>query len=157
LVMELLEINLHTFLSTQNLDHQSKLNLSIDTAEGLHQFHSKNIIHGNLRARNIVLDVNLIAKIADFGISVESSDMDCRCSPSNTPIVDELESKGNPFWQPLSFKTNKVYTQSFDIYSFGMLLYQIWYRSVPYGTLSNQEFHLALEKNVFPDMSNKSE
>ena len=42
--------------------------------EGLNYLHSKNVIHRDLKAKNILIDSENVLKLADFGLSVKLRD-----------------------------------------------------------------------------------
>ncbi|RUS18834.1 kinase-like domain-containing protein, partial [Endogone sp. FLAS-F59071] len=48
---------------------RKKASICADIAKGLISIHSKNVIHGDLKASNILLDEFLKPKISDFGVS----------------------------------------------------------------------------------------
>lgn len=55
----------------QGLNWTQRLNIIVGTAEGIAHLHygsDTRIIHRDIKSSNVLLDVNLNAKIADFGL-----------------------------------------------------------------------------------------
>ena len=74
LVMELLMTCLHNFLEANEkkkrvIPLSIKLDILRDVCKGLVYLHSKNIVHRDLTARNVLLSESLTAKIADLGMA----------------------------------------------------------------------------------------
>jgi len=105
------------------VDFSSKLEILRDISEGMIYLHSKKppIIHRDLKPQNILLDQYMRPKIADFGLS--------KCGESASGLV------GTPqYCAPEILAGHNGYTTSCDIYSFGILMYQVLTESVPYCT-----------------------
>ncbi|WVZ74241.1 hypothetical protein U9M48_022450 [Paspalum notatum var. saurae] len=106
----------------------------------LHSCKPQMIIHGNLKAENILLDTECHCKIADFGISrLFTSDMkDC---PS---FAGGSELKGSfPYADP-EYNRSKVLTPKSDVYYFGMVILQL---------LTGKQEHVGLASEVRRAMS----
>lgn len=59
------------------LDWKMRLRVALDSARGityLHELANPPIIHRDIKTTNILLDENLVAKVADFGLSKLVSD-----------------------------------------------------------------------------------
>ena len=74
LVMELLMSCLHNYLEANERMKTAvpltiKLNILLDVCKGLVYLHSKDIVHRDLTARNILLTESLTAKVADLGMA----------------------------------------------------------------------------------------
>ena len=52
------------------LSFNDKIRVALEIARGMAFLHSKAIIHRDLNSRNVLLDSNMRAKIADFGCAV---------------------------------------------------------------------------------------
>src|SRR4051794_36131465 len=109
-----------------------KLYLLSDIAQGLKDIHNKGFIHKDLHSGNILSYSSSICYITDLGL----------CKP-----VDEQDEKNIhgvlPYVAPEVLK-GKTYTQSADIYSFGILACEILSGLPPYHNLPHDEF-LALK------------
>ncbi|KAF3784047.1 LysM domain receptor-like kinase 4, partial [Nymphaea thermarum] len=99
------------------LTWKRRLQIALDVATGLDYLHSgcePAIIHRDVKSRNILLDEQLKARLADFGIS-RAVDM----TQTSTMIA------GTPgYIDPEYYETN-ILTKKSDIYSFGVVLFEL--------------------------------
>ena len=121
LLMERLMSSLHAYLlhpDNSNLPVDRKVSILRDTASGLDYLHSHTpaIIHRDLTAKNVLLDSELRAKIADFGNS-RMMDLDPDSSPETlTSLPGTLE-----YMPPEAQGDRVTYDPSLDVFSFGHL------------------------------------
>ena len=119
LVMERLMTSLHSYLLdpvNSNLPVERKISFLLDTASGLEYLHSRAIIHRDLTAKNVLLDSQLRAKIADFG---NSRIMELHYDSSPGPMTTV---PGTPNYMPPEATGEIVkYDPSLDVFSFGHL------------------------------------
>lgn len=85
-----------------------------DIASGMGYLHSKNIIHGDLTAANVLVNRDGTCKITDFGISRMLISTDVR-----------TESYGTVAYMPRELLANKKIGLFTDVYSFGVLMWEI--------------------------------
>ncbi|GLU01152.1 hypothetical protein SLE2022_184760 [Rubroshorea leprosula] len=95
--------------------------IAVGTAQGiayLHQGCQQRIIHYDIKPANILLDANFLSKVADFGLAK-------LCNRDNTH--DSVTGfKGTlGYSAPELFLRNHPITYKCDVYSFGMLLFEI--------------------------------
>ncbi|CAL5079917.1 unnamed protein product [Urochloa decumbens] len=85
--------------------------------QGLHQLHKDNILHMDLKPGNILLDDNMVPKIADFGIS--------RCMDENQSRVHTENQRGSwGYWAPEHVNNGDI-TKKCDLYSLGVIIMEI--------------------------------
>lgn len=101
----------------QALSWEERLQIALDISHGIEYLHDgavPPVIHRDLKSANILLDHSMRAKVADFGLSKEE-------------VFDGHNSglKGTyGYIDPVYIATNK-FTMKSDIYSFGVILFEL--------------------------------
>ncbi|KDO29711.1 TKL protein kinase [Saprolegnia parasitica CBS 223.65] len=113
----------HTFY----WDEKAACMLSI--AEGLVYMHTMNIIHRDLKSRNILLDAIKGTKLTDFGVSKEMT--------TETMTIGV----GTYRWMAPEVLQECYYSTSADIYSFGMVLSELSTHDIPYADVRSENGH----------------
>ncbi|KAL6319679.1 hypothetical protein AAG906_026740 [Vitis piasezkii] len=102
---------------TRELDWLARHRVALGVAAGLeylHMSHSPRIIHRDLKPGNILLDDDMEARIADFGLAKAVPDANTHVTTSN--VAGTVGYIAPEYHQTLKF------TDKCDIYSFGVLL-----------------------------------
>ncbi|ETV92302.1 TKL protein kinase, variant [Aphanomyces invadans] len=97
----------------------------LSIVDGLSYLHSMNIVHRDLKSRNVLLDSTKGTKLTDFGISKED------IQATMTVGVGTFR------WMAPEMLQDKGYGVSADMYSFGMVLSEFDTHRTPYVDLKN--------------------
>ena len=106
--------SLNSQICNRHLTVREIVTLGCQIASGLHNIHSKKLIHFDIKPDNILLSKRGEALIADFGLSK-------RVSFSGKASQDRMYFKMRP---PEAYVTSE-YTPAFDIYQLGLTLYRM--------------------------------
>jgi mitogen-activated protein kinase kinase kinase len=89
--------------------------------EGLEYLHSKGILHRDLKADNILVEMSGICKISDFGISKRTAD-EAAGGGAATAM------QGTVFWMAPEVinPQGKIYNTKIDIWSVGCVVLEMW-------------------------------
>eukprot|EP00161_Ancyromonas_sigmoides_P014949 TRINITY_DN3924_c0_g1_i1.p1 TRINITY_DN3924_c0_g1~~TRINITY_DN3924_c0_g1_i1.p1 ORF type:complete len:512 (-),score=236.69 TRINITY_DN3924_c0_g1_i1:32-1501(-) len=126
----------------------------LDTALGMCYLHECEppVIHRDLKSMNILLDEHGTAKVADFGLSRERED--------NVTMTAGL---GTPHWLAPEIARRQKYDEKVDVYSFGIMIWEMLTLSVPFSELdafaligrllSDDTFRPEVPENTDPDVA----
>lgn len=132
--------NLSELIHAKNIQFplKRKLNVAIDIAKVMKYLHSRPrvVLHRDLKSENILIDKSLRVKLCDFGISkmnnIDEAEIDLE-SPIN--INKRTKTMGTVSWMSPEFINDKVSSKMSDVFSFGVLLWEILTRGKLYPEL----------------------
>lgn len=130
LAMEYVEgDSLTDFARKQELDIESRVRLFIAVAEAVHYAHQRLVIHRDLKPGNILIQASGDPKLLDFGVATLAASEDQDGSEDTTTRAGFWFTPG--YASPEQVRGGRVTTLS-DIYSLGVLLYELLAGRRPY-------------------------
>jgi len=127
-----------------------RIRLAAQVADGMAYLHSLKIVHRDLKSDNVLLDDEVNAKIADFGtsklVTASRAQLQTAGATGETSFGgdDQMQSEafqatmtkgvGTPLWMaPELFIGGTKYGPEVDVYSFGMIMWELATRKVPWA------------------------
>ncbi|KAK1419356.1 hypothetical protein QVD17_28522 [Tagetes erecta] len=101
------------------------LKVSIDISKGMNYLHQNNIIHRDLKAANLLMDEHEVVKVADFGVA--------RVKAQTGVMTAET---GTYRWMAPEVIEHKPYDHKADVFSFGVVLWELLTGKLPYEYLT---------------------
>jgi serine/threonine protein kinase len=116
-------------LKGKRLDPRKAIALFLQVCEGLQHAHERGVVHRDIKPENILVDRQGRAKIADFGIAR----LDGEVEAGNRQTV-EGQWLGTPHYMaPEQLERSHTVDHRADIYSAGVLLYEMLTGELPLG------------------------
>ncbi|KAL4585071.1 hypothetical protein LXL04_009685 [Taraxacum kok-saghyz] len=101
------------------------IKISIDISKGMNYLHQNNIIHRDLKAANLLMDEHEVVKVADFGVA--------RVKAQTGVMTAET---GTYRWMAPEVIEHKPYDHKADVFSFGVVLWELLTGKLPYEYLT---------------------
>lgn len=118
------------------------LKLALDIASGMQYLHSQGILHRDLKSENLLLGEDMCIKVADFGISCLESQ--CGSTKGFT---------GTYRWMAPEMIKEKTHTKKVDVYSFGIVLWELLTALTPFDNMTPEQAAYAVsQKNARPPL-----
>lgn len=135
-----------------NLTWEQMIRMCKHTAVAMDYLHnfSPQIIHRDLKSLNLLLDMPVasssdpvLVKVTDFGLArmLEAGE-------GHTLTIGV----GTPYWMAPEVFAGGAYDEKIDVYSFGMVLYEIFCRALPFEDVEPHHVRAHVLKGNMPDL-----
>jgi curved DNA-binding protein CbpA len=112
----------------ERLSWRQRWQIAVDVGQGLAFLHGRHTLHHDLKSPNVLLDEDMQAKLTDFGLSV------IRLSPGKLPPHIASQTLCDNRWKaPELFERGARYTQKADVFSYGVILWELATGKEPIG------------------------
>ncbi|KAJ9549470.1 hypothetical protein OSB04_022013 [Centaurea solstitialis] len=136
------------------LDEKRRMRMALDVAKGMNYLHTSNpiIVHRDLKTPNLLVDKNWVVKVCDFGMS----------RMKHHTFLSSKSAAGTPEWMAPEVLRNEPSNEKCDVYSFGVILWELATLRVPWtemnsmqvvGAVGFQYRHLDIPETVDPVVS----
>nr|WNL49984.1 serine threonine protein kinase [Marseillevirus sp.] len=104
----------------ERMDWETKRKILRGVCEGLCYLHSRGVVHRDIKSSNVLVNELWVAKISDFGFA--------RLKQENTTMT----SVGSTAYMAPEVLSGQRYNEKADVYSFGVLIWEVLTRKKPY-------------------------
>ncbi|KAG8651638.1 hypothetical protein MANES_06G007900v8 [Manihot esculenta] len=110
------------------LDERRRLRMALDTARGMNYLHNCTpmIVHRDLKSPNLLVDKNWVVKVSDFGLS----------RMKHNTFLSSRSAAGTAEWMAPEVLRNEPSDEKCDVYSFGVILWELCTLQQPWGGMN---------------------
>ena len=116
-------------MQRRELSARRRVSLARDAATGMQYLHSRSIVHLDLKPDNLLLGQDLRCKVTDFGLSQRKREG--KSYVSGDGLIGTVAYMAPELIDPSAAR----YGQPADVYSFGIILWELWSGELPYKEL----------------------
>jgi len=154
LILEFVDgVNLRQAMLDKSITPNQAVAIIPQICSALQYAHNEGVLHRDIKPENILLDSKGQIKIADFGIGKlvqEPAEHDHESDEANTSILTQVGTVlGTPkYMAPEQLESPNLVDHRADIYSLGLVFYELLTGSLPGVTPSEQSTHSSLEAPI---------
>ncbi|KAJ6759863.1 MAP KINASE KINASE KINASE-LIKE PROTEIN [Salix purpurea] len=110
------------------LDERRRLRMAFDAARGMNYLHNCTpmIVHRDLKSPNLLVDKNWVVKVCDFGLS----------RMKHSTFLSSRSTAGTAEWMAPEVLRNEPSDEKCDVYSFGVILWELSTLQQPWGGMN---------------------
>ncbi|KAI4316529.1 hypothetical protein L6164_024506 [Bauhinia variegata] len=110
------------------LDEKRRLRMALDVAKGMNYLHTSHptIVHRDLKSPNLLVDKHWVVKVCDFGLS----------RMKHHTFLSSKSTAGTPEWMAPEVLRNEPANEKCDVYSFGIILWELATLRIPWKGLN---------------------
>ncbi|KAE8665267.1 Serine/threonine-protein kinase CTR1 [Hibiscus syriacus] len=114
--------------SNIQLNEKRRIRMALDVAKGMNYLHTSNttIVHRDLKTPNLLVDKNWVVKVCDFGLS----------RMKHHTFLSSKSTAGTPEWMAPEILRNEPANEKCDVYSFGVILWELATLCIPWKGLN---------------------
>ncbi|KAL0041949.1 hypothetical protein WJX79_010123 [Trebouxia sp. C0005] len=131
----------------QQLDWSKRLSMALDAAKGVLHLHSHKptILHRDLKSPNMLVERHWRVKVTDFNLSRM-----VQTSSAGSSITSLLAN--NPRWLAPEVVSDHNYSKAADVYSFGIIMWEMMTWDMPWEELNPFQIMLRLQAQDRPEI-----
>ncbi|XP_028796099.1 probable serine/threonine-protein kinase SIS8 [Neltuma alba] len=110
------------------LEEKRRLRMAFDVAKGMNYLHTSHppIVHRDLKSPNLLVDKHWVVKVCDFGLS----------RLKHHTFLSSKSTAGTPEWMAPEVLRNEPANEKCDVYSFGVILWELATTRIPWKGLN---------------------
>ncbi|XP_061348416.1 serine/threonine-protein kinase EDR1-like [Gastrolobium bilobum] len=110
------------------IDEKQRIKMALDVARGMNCLHTSTpiIVHRDLKSPNLLVDKNWNVKVCDFGLS----------RLKHNTFLSSKSTAGTPEWMAPEVLRNEPSNEKCDVYSFGVILWELATLRLPWGEMN---------------------
>ncbi|CAN8256586.1 unnamed protein product [Cochlearia groenlandica] len=110
------------------IDEKRRMRMALDVAKGMNYLHTSHptVVHRDLKSPNLLVDKNWVVKVCDFGLS----------RMKHHTYLSSKSTAGTPEWMAPEVLRNEPANEKCDVYSFGVILWELATSRIPWKGLN---------------------
>jgi hypothetical protein len=143
-VMEFVEgTTLHHLIKSTGLKPNQALELIVSICEALQYAHTEGVVHRDIKPANVLVDTKGRVKVADFGLARVDAPTSEQWGQTMTGMV-----LGTPDYMAPEQKSGSRVDHRADIYSLGVMLYEMLCGQVPQGIFDPPSQRVSVDERI---------